>query len=164
MFYSLDKRPGIKAQNPEFGVGKLAQRLAENWRVMSPHERNPYESLARKDKQRYESELKSYKQGTFTGSSSICAAHVHSAMREMQQATDRSLEGERSKEAQGSSDSEKAVEFDADHSSQELDADDSPQEERGSEMSPSEDDEEEEGKGSESQERNELEQLCELYQ
>ena len=81
----------------------------------------------------------------------------------LQQATDRSLEGERSKEAQGSSDSEKAVEFNADHSSQELDADDSPQEEGGSEMSPSEDDEEE-GKGGDSQERNELEQLCELYQ
>ena len=142
-------------------MGKLAQRLAECWRVMSPPERNPYESLARRDKQRYESELKSYKQGTFTGSSSICAAHVHTAMREMQQAADRSLEEERSEEAKRSSESEKPMEL---NSSQELDADNSPQEEGESETSPSDDGSDEEGKGSNSQERNELEQLCELYQ
>ena len=66
MFYSLDKRPGVKAINPTFGVGKLAQRLAEHWRVMNTSEREPYEVMARKDKERYESDLKAYKQGLYS--------------------------------------------------------------------------------------------------
>lgn len=70
MFYSLDKRPGIKALNPTFGVGKLAQRLAEEWRVMNTTEREPYELMARKDKERYEMQLKAYKKGLYTASGS----------------------------------------------------------------------------------------------
>ena len=67
MFYSLEKRPGIKAENPSFGVGKLAQRLAQHWRTMSREEREPFEILARKDKERYVVELKAYKKGTYMG-------------------------------------------------------------------------------------------------
>ena len=192
MFYSLDKRPGIKAKNPAFGVGKLAQRLAENWRVMSPPERNPYESLARQDKERYEVELKAYKRGTFKGSSSISAAHVHTAMRQMQEASaaesesvqeaELSKEVDLSQEPQSSSESEKVMKLDTEHLSQEE------EEEEEREISPSDDDMEEreeveEGEGEaeggeaeggeeekeevrngRSSQENELEELCELYQ
>ena len=187
MFYSLDKRPGVKAKNPEFGVGKLAQRLAEHWRIMSPPERDPYESLARQDKERYEVELKAYKRGTFKGSSSISAAQVHTAMRQMEQAAaaesessqeaELSQEVDLSQEAQSGSESEKVIELNMEHLSQEKG--------EGGEMSPSDEEKEdveeieereevEEGEGGEEEEKeakdgrnsreNELEQLCELYQ
>ena len=68
MFYSLENRPDVKAKNPEFGVGKLAQCLAERWRVMDAAQKHPYETMARKDKERYEQELKAYKKGSYTGS------------------------------------------------------------------------------------------------
>lgn len=67
MFYSLEHRPEVKARNPDYGVGKLAQRLAEAWKVMSPSEKHPYDLMARKDKERYEQELKSYKKGLYSG-------------------------------------------------------------------------------------------------
>lgn len=67
MFYSLEHRPEVKALNPDYGVGKLAQCLAERWKVMTPSQKHPYELMARKDKERYEQELKSYKKGLYTG-------------------------------------------------------------------------------------------------
>ena len=68
MFYSLEKRPDVKAANPDFGVGKLAKALAGTWAVITPTQKQPYELMAQKDKDRYESELKSFKKGLYTGS------------------------------------------------------------------------------------------------
>ncbi len=67
MFYSLEKRPEVKLQNPSFGVGKLAQCLAETWRHMNSEQREPFELMARKDKERYTVELKAYKKGLYSG-------------------------------------------------------------------------------------------------
>lgn len=67
MFYSLEHRPDVKAENPDFGVGKLAQCLAVQWKVMNPTQKHPYDLMARKDKERYEQELKAYKKGLYTG-------------------------------------------------------------------------------------------------
>ena len=69
MFYSLEKRPSIKALNPDFGVGKLAQSLAKQWNVLSTTDRAPFTSMAQKDKERYVAELKAYKKGLYTGQS-----------------------------------------------------------------------------------------------
>ena len=69
MFYSLEKRPGIKALNPAFGVGKLAQSLAKEWNVLPTPGRGPFASMALKDKERYVVELKAYKKGLYTGKS-----------------------------------------------------------------------------------------------
>lgn len=69
MFYSLEKRPGVKALNPDFGVGKLAQSLAKEWNVLSTTDRQPFISMAQKDKERYVAELKAYKKGLYTGHS-----------------------------------------------------------------------------------------------
>ena len=69
MFYSLEKRPGVKALNPDFGVGKLAQSLAKEWNVLSTPDRQPFASMAQKDKERYVAELKAYKKGLYTGNS-----------------------------------------------------------------------------------------------
>ena len=69
MFYSLEKRPGIKALNPGFGVGKLAQSLAKEWNVLPTTDRQPFVAMALKDKERYVSELKAFKKGLYTGNS-----------------------------------------------------------------------------------------------
>lgn len=68
MFYSLEKRPDVKAANPEFGVGKLAKALAGTWSTILPSQKQPYDIMAQKDKDRYEQELKSFKKGLYTGS------------------------------------------------------------------------------------------------
>ena len=78
MFYSLENRPNIKAQNPEFGVGKLAQRLAQHWKLMNSTQKHPYQLMARKDKERYESELKAYKKGMYTGTGLTARQVAHS--------------------------------------------------------------------------------------
>lgn len=68
MFYSLENRPEVKAANPDFGVGKLAKALASTWAEKTPEEKQPYDVMAQKDKDRYETELKSFKKGLYTGS------------------------------------------------------------------------------------------------
>ncbi len=68
MFYSLENRPEVKAINPDFGVGKLAKALAGTWASKTSEEKKPYEAMAQKDKGRYETELKSFKKGLYTGS------------------------------------------------------------------------------------------------
>ena len=69
MFYSLEKRPSVKALNPSFGVGKLAQSLARDWNILNGSDREPFVCMAQKDKERYVSELKAYKKGLYTGNS-----------------------------------------------------------------------------------------------
>ena len=78
MFYSLEHRPEVKAVNPDFGVGKLAQRLAQSWKTMTPTQKHPYDLMARKDKERYEQELKAYKKGLYTGTGMTPRQVAHS--------------------------------------------------------------------------------------
>ncbi len=68
MFYSLENRPDVKAVNPDFGVGKLAKALAGTWAEKTSEDKTPYDEMAKKDKGRYEVELKSFKKGLYTGS------------------------------------------------------------------------------------------------
>lgn len=78
MFFSLERRPEVKALNPDFGVGKLAQCLAERWKVMDGTQKHPYEQMARKDKERYEQELKAYKRGLYKGTGLTARQVAHS--------------------------------------------------------------------------------------
>jgi len=78
MFFSLERRPEVKAENPEFGVGKLAQCLAERWKTMNSGEKDQYEQMARKDKERYEQELKAFKKGLYKGTGLTARQVAHS--------------------------------------------------------------------------------------
>lgn len=78
MFYSLENRPKIKSLNPEYGVGKLAQCLAEQWKLMNPSQKHQYDCMARKDKERYEQERMAYKKGVMTGSGLTARQVAHS--------------------------------------------------------------------------------------
>lgn len=68
LFYSLERRPMIKAQKPHFGAGKLAQCLAEEWKELKAAQKDPYELMAFKDKERYKQEIQAYREGVYTGS------------------------------------------------------------------------------------------------
>ena len=69
MFYSKTKRPHLRAQNPSLRVGQLAQILAAQWKIMTPTEKSPFDDMARKDKERYEVQLKAYRKGEYIPSS-----------------------------------------------------------------------------------------------
>lgn len=58
----------IAAAGIAFGeVGKL---LGERWKAMSAEDKAPYDELANKDKARYASEMRIYKQGAAGGAAS----------------------------------------------------------------------------------------------
>ena len=65
MFYSKEKRPHLRGQNPSLRVGQLAQILSAQWRIMTPSEKAPFDLMARKDKERYEVQLKAYRKGEY---------------------------------------------------------------------------------------------------
>lgn len=65
MFYSKTKRPHIRAQQPTLRVGQLAQILSAQWKIMTPTDKAPYDDMARKDKSRYEVQLKAYRKGEY---------------------------------------------------------------------------------------------------
>jgi hypothetical protein len=46
-------------------VGQLAQILAAQWKTMSPSDKAPFDNMAKKDKERYEVQLKAYRKGEY---------------------------------------------------------------------------------------------------
>ena len=65
MFFSLERRPEIKAKHRDYGLTQLSQALSEQWMSMNEREKAPYEDIARRDKQRYLTESSEYKNGTY---------------------------------------------------------------------------------------------------
>lgn len=94
MFFSLERRPAVKAENPSFGVGKLAQKLAAYWKEMNSEEKEPYQQMALKDKERYATQLKAYKKGLFTSPSSAGSTAMAAMATEAPEEGSESGEGE----------------------------------------------------------------------
>ena len=69
MFYSKAQRPHLRAKDSTLRVGQLAQILAADWKLMGPTEKAPYDLTARKDKERYEIQLKAYRKGEYVPNS-----------------------------------------------------------------------------------------------
>ena len=63
MFFSIEKRPHLRLQNPKANVGALSKQLAAAWNIMTPTQKAPYEEMAKRDKDRYERELLDYRAG-----------------------------------------------------------------------------------------------------
>ena len=53
ILYSSEKRPEVVAANPELKAAEIVKLLASSWKQLSPEERQPYEEMAAKDKERY---------------------------------------------------------------------------------------------------------------
>ena len=58
MFFLSQKRPEILAQNPKAKVTEVVREIARCWSLMSKEDRMGYKLEAKRDKERYEKELK----------------------------------------------------------------------------------------------------------
>ena len=57
MFYSIERRPQLKVENPDWAFGEYGKQIRSEWRSMSDAEKAPYEQQAEQDKIRYASEM-----------------------------------------------------------------------------------------------------------
>jgi hypothetical protein len=69
MFFSNEKRPEFKAENPKDTIGDLAKKIGAAWKLLTPEDKIPYERMAQKDKQRYLEEMSLVKDGGGKGNS-----------------------------------------------------------------------------------------------
>eukprot|EP00731_Ephydatia_muelleri_P031009 Em0022g523a len=82
-----------KAANPDFGLAKLSKALSVEWLNMNEESKRPYIAIALRDKERYSSELKAYKTGSYVRSDSAhslpvtptCSEPHHSGTEEKEQ-------------------------------------------------------------------------------
>lgn len=65
-WFSQDERAKVRAANPDFGVGDTAKELSRRWAESPPEVRSKFESLAERDRARYDSEKQDFQKGLFT--------------------------------------------------------------------------------------------------
>merc|ERR1711907_857776 len=53
ILYSSKKRPEVVAANPDLKAAEIVKLLATSWKELSSEDRQPYEEMAAKDKERY---------------------------------------------------------------------------------------------------------------
>lgn len=53
-WFCNDERTKVKALNPQYGVGDIAKELGRQWSDVDPAIKSKYETMAEKDKKRYE--------------------------------------------------------------------------------------------------------------
>ena len=61
MFFSSEMRPKIKEEDPDLSFGDIGKKLGELFRALSPEEKEKYDAMARKDKDRYDRAMAAYK-------------------------------------------------------------------------------------------------------
>jgi len=59
-YYMNKNRPRIKAENPTATFGELAKIVSEQFKKLSPEDRQKYDDMASKDKLRYADDMKTY--------------------------------------------------------------------------------------------------------
>ena len=59
--FTIDKREGVLASNPQIKFGEIAKEVATLWKNTSEEEKKPHEQLASGDKQRYEAEHEAFR-------------------------------------------------------------------------------------------------------
>ena len=57
IFFSQEVRDKMKAEHPEWNSTEIMKHVSSKWQHMSKEQKQPYNDLANKDKQRYDSEL-----------------------------------------------------------------------------------------------------------
>eukprot|EP00536_Pseudo-nitzschia_multiseries_P001699 jgi/Psemu1/250897/estExt_Genewise1Plus.C_220028 len=61
MFYSKKMRPIIKEEQPDIKFTEMGKLIGEKWRELSADDKQEFEALAEKDKERYTKEMVKYK-------------------------------------------------------------------------------------------------------
>lgn len=67
-FFSNERRGEVQTKFPSWKVGQIAQELGRTWKSLTDEERAIYEKKATDDKERYNEEMKSYRE---TGPSTL---------------------------------------------------------------------------------------------
>ena len=62
LHFSGDKRPKLKADDPNLTVAEIAKHLGAAWKIMTLEQKKPYEDIARDDRGRYEREMNCYRE------------------------------------------------------------------------------------------------------
>eukprot|EP00924_Labyrinthula_sp_SR-Ha-C_P008519 snap_masked-scaffold_32-processed-gene-2.31-mRNA-1 protein AED:0.25 eAED:0.33 QI:0/0.5/0.66/1/0.5/0.33/3/81/433 len=62
MFYSKDRRPSLQKEKPELKFGEYSKLIGEEWKVLPLEKREKYQEQSSKDKERYDEEMKVYKE------------------------------------------------------------------------------------------------------
>jgi len=70
LFYSLDVRKRRQDQNPDKNFKEITALVADEWRNLSAGKKKKYEDMAKKDRARYQKEMKNYKPDSDSDSSS----------------------------------------------------------------------------------------------
>jgi high mobility group protein B1 len=60
-FFSNEKRQEVQQQHPEWKVGNIAIELGKQWKSLTDEERAVYDRKARDDKERYNEEMRNYR-------------------------------------------------------------------------------------------------------
>ena len=60
MFYSCDRRPQLKSQNPDWPFGEFAKAIGAEWGQMNDKQKGKFQKMAEKDKKRYDREMENY--------------------------------------------------------------------------------------------------------
>jgi hypothetical protein len=60
-FFSTSQRRRLKEEKPELDFGGLSKELGRRWALLPPDQRKPYEQMAEDDRDRYATEVKTYK-------------------------------------------------------------------------------------------------------
>ncbi|KAL9002803.1 MAG: hypothetical protein Q9188_004288 [Gyalolechia gomerana] len=60
MFFANDNRDTVREENPGISFGQVGKVLGEKWKALNSKQREPYETKAKADKERYETEKASY--------------------------------------------------------------------------------------------------------
>lgn len=60
IFYCMDKRPGVKEDNPDMSAKEITSTLGTMWNELGDKKKTPYAALAVKDKARYAEAISNY--------------------------------------------------------------------------------------------------------
>ena len=63
MFFSKDVRAKMKEENPQTAVS--AKMLGEMWVKMEEKQKEKYEQMAKKDRERYHEEMRAFRKGNY---------------------------------------------------------------------------------------------------
>lgn len=75
LYYSMEKRPEIKERNPEMGIGDISKEIGVMWKAASSSEKEKFEEMAARDKERYNRELKEFQRtGILPGGSAAASS------------------------------------------------------------------------------------------
>merc|ERR1719219_302585 len=63
--FSTEERLRVKDENPGYSICEVAKELGRRWAEMDPSIKQRYQARAEEERQKYDVDMASYRQGTF---------------------------------------------------------------------------------------------------